>query len=114
MRRRTWLKTIGVAPIFGTAPLHAAPAIVPLPKLGTPIRLLDVPLINGGVFRATEAEGHVTLVYWWASWCPFYAIQNPYIQKLVGRAASAWHEDAGDLGRQEDRGPARLHGAEGV
>jgi thiol-disulfide isomerase/thioredoxin len=57
----------------------AAPAD---PALGKPLRLADVPLLEGGAFRAAEAEGKVVVVYWWASWCPFCAEMSPHIEKL--------------------------------
>lgn len=52
------------------------------PVLGTPLPLLDVPLIEGGTFRAASADGQVVVVYWWASWCPFCAEMSPSIDKL--------------------------------
>lgn len=81
MRRRTVLKAIGAAPLAGATRVHATPEI-PLPAIGTPISLVDVPLFDGGVFRASEAQGQVVVIYWWASWCPFCALQSPSIQKL--------------------------------
>lgn len=83
MRRRTLLKIVGAAHVIGPALVNAAPPrAIPLPAIGAPLPLLDVPLINGGTFRASEAGGHVVVVYWWASWCPFCAIQNPCMQEL--------------------------------
>ncbi len=76
--RRILLKALGMAPLA-----HAATAAEPvLPALGTRLALADVPLLDGDVFRAAEARGHVVLLYWWASWCPFCAVQTPFIQKL--------------------------------
>ena len=37
--------------------------------------------LYGGA-RAAEARGQVTVLYWWASWCPFCAVQSPHIEKL--------------------------------
>lgn len=54
----------------------------PLPDKGTELRLPDVTLLNGSVFRAEQAQGKVTVLYWWASWCPFCAVQSPLIEKL--------------------------------
>src|SRR5687768_351598 len=81
MDRRTVIKAFGAAPLAGVPAVHAA-AEVPLPALGTPLALPDVPLFDAGMFRAAQAQGHVVLIYWWASWCPFCAVQTPYIQKL--------------------------------
>jgi hypothetical protein len=54
----------------------------PLPALGTRLLLPEVPLFDGTVFRPAQAEGQVLVIYWWASDCPFCALQSPEIQKL--------------------------------
>ncbi|MGE0802372.1 MAG: TlpA family protein disulfide reductase [Lautropia sp.] len=81
MHRRTLIKAIGTAPIARSNPARAA-ADTPLPAIGTALALVDAPLFDGGTFRASEAQGHVVLIYWWANWCPFCAAQTPSIQKL--------------------------------
>lgn len=53
-----------------------------LPAVGAPLRLPEVTLFDGSVFTPRQAEGHVLVLYWWASWCPFCALQNPYMEKL--------------------------------
>ena len=53
-----------------------------LPDVGAPLRLPEVTLLDGSVFSPRQAEGHVLVLYWWASWCPFCALQNPYMEKL--------------------------------
>jgi len=54
----------------------------PLPALGAVLSLPEVELLGGGVFRPVQAKGQVTVVYWWASTCPFCAQQSPEMQKL--------------------------------
>lgn len=54
----------------------------PLPALGSVLRLPQVTLLDGSVFRPEQAEGRVAIVYWWASTCPFCALQSPEMQKL--------------------------------
>jgi len=54
----------------------------PLPALGTPLPLPEVALLDGGVFQPAQAEGRVLVIYWWASTCPFCALQSPEMQKL--------------------------------
>jgi cytochrome oxidase Cu insertion factor (SCO1/SenC/PrrC family) len=54
----------------------------PLPEVGTPLKLPTVSLFDGTVFHPAQAEGQVLLVYWWASTCPFCALQSPDMQKL--------------------------------
>lgn len=53
-----------------------------LPALGATLALPDVPLFDGGVFTSAGAQGQVVVVYWWASWCPFCAVQSPLMDKL--------------------------------
>ncbi|QKO20597.1 TlpA disulfide reductase family protein [Rhodoferax sp. BAB1] len=54
----------------------------PLPAVGTSLALPEVPLLDGTVFRPAQAEGRVLVIYWWASTCPFCALQSPEMQKL--------------------------------
>ena len=53
-----------------------------LPQPGAALALTDVTLLDGSVWRASGAAGQVLVVYWWASWCPFCAVQSPHIEKL--------------------------------
>ena len=54
----------------------------PLPAPGALLRLPEVTLLDGSTFRPAQADGQVTLVYWWASTCPFCALQSPEMQKF--------------------------------
>jgi thiol-disulfide isomerase/thioredoxin len=52
-----------------------------LPAVGAPLRSApSVALLNGGQFKAVD--GQVQVYYWWASWCPFCALQSPHMDKL--------------------------------
>ena len=53
-----------------------------LPATGSRIALPEVALLGGGQFRPAQTAGQVTVIYWWASTCPFCAQQSPEIQKL--------------------------------
>jgi thiol-disulfide isomerase/thioredoxin len=53
-----------------------------LPQPGAALSLADVTLLDGSAWRAGAAGGQVVVVYWWASWCPFCAMQSPHIEKL--------------------------------
>lgn len=46
------------------------------------VRWADVRLIDGRVLPASELQGRTVVVEFWASWCPFCAKQNPYIEQL--------------------------------
>ncbi len=54
----------------------------PLPALGQTLALPEASLIGGGSFKPAQAQGKITVVYWWASWCPFCAVQSPHIEAL--------------------------------
>lgn len=52
------------------------------PRVGSALKLVDLPLLEGGSFQAAKAEGQVVVLYWWASWCPFCAEMSPSIEAL--------------------------------
>jgi hypothetical protein len=61
----------------------ATEAVAPqLPVVGTALLLPEVRLLDGSVFMPAQAQGKITLIYWWASTCPFCALQSPEMQKL--------------------------------
>jgi len=53
-----------------------------LPQPGAAMPLIDIPLLDGSMWRASAATGKPLVVYWWASWCPFCQLQGPHIEKL--------------------------------
>jgi thiol-disulfide isomerase/thioredoxin len=80
--RRSFVAAMAGLPwALGPAAL-CGPAAAAVPAPGRRLALPDLPLIEGGVFRAAQAEGQVVVVYWWASWCPFCAEMSPSIEKL--------------------------------
>ncbi len=58
----------------------------PLPALGSMLDLPDVTLLDGNLWRAADMQTgkgiKALVVYWWASWCPFCAVQSPHIEAL--------------------------------
>lgn len=54
----------------------------PLPALGATLTLPEVSLFDGTTFKPEQVKGHVAVIYWWASTCPFCALQSPEMQKL--------------------------------
>ena len=54
----------------------------PLPPLGSALLLPTVTLLDGHVWVPGKVAGKVLVVYWWASWCPFCAVQSPHIEAL--------------------------------
>ena len=55
---------------------------LPPPQVGSPLPLPELTLLDGTRFRGSGADGHVLVLYWWASWCPFCAQQSPYMDKF--------------------------------
>ena len=53
-----------------------------LPKIGSVLKLPDVKLLNGDVWQPHKQAASTLVVYWWASWCPFCAVQSPHIEAL--------------------------------
>jgi thiol-disulfide isomerase/thioredoxin len=92
--RRDWIKTQGLASLATMAGLSVPASLVwapsaqaqgrdnrPLPKTGEPLAgVKSAPLVGGGRFVADPAR--VQVYYWWASWCPFCALQSPHMEKL--------------------------------
>jgi thiol-disulfide isomerase/thioredoxin len=64
------------------AALAAEPAGAPLPALGSTLVVPSLTLLDGSPWGPAQAEGKVLVVYWWASWCPFCAVQSPHMEAL--------------------------------
>jgi hypothetical protein len=54
----------------------------PVPAVGSRLELPAVPMLEGGSFEPAQAQGRALVLYWWASWCPFCAVQSPLMKKL--------------------------------
>jgi len=61
-------------------------ALMPLVAAAAPanevVRWSDIQLVDGSVLKAKDLAGKTVVVEFWASWCPFCAKQNPFIEKL--------------------------------
>ena len=64
----------GPPPSEATAP--------PLPAVGSMLSVPPLALLDGTTFSPAQAKGQVLVLYWWASTCPFCALQSPEMQKL--------------------------------
>ncbi len=85
-RRRALATVAGAAsslilPAWAQAPAGEASA-APTPQVGALLPLPEVLLFDGSHFRPADAESQVLVLYWWASWCPFCALQSPSMEKL--------------------------------
>lgn len=54
----------------------------PLPQVGSTLALPALSLLDGRPWTPGQVQGKVLVVYWWASWCPFCALQSPHIEAL--------------------------------
>lgn len=92
MKRRTLGQAVGLAAVGAHWPALAAGAagtVAPMPALGSTLALpAQLPLIGGGHWRAEQAKGQVLVLYWWASWCPYCALQTPSMQALWDKQRS--------------------------
>lgn len=99
MKRRNFLKQTGSAGAWaslGGAAALALPATAwaqsgpppseakapALPALGTVWKLPPLAMLDGSQFTPEQVRGQVVVLYWWASTCPFCALQSPEMQKL--------------------------------
>lgn len=73
----------------------------PLPALGSLLRVPAIDLLNGQ--RWAQQPGRPLLVYWWASHCPFCALQSPAMERLWRQVQSrGWQWLAPSIGRRAD------------
>lgn len=56
------------------------------PEVGDAVQLPAVTLLDGKTLSAQELNKGPVVIEYWASWCPFCARQNPYLQKLHEKA----------------------------
>lgn len=54
----------------------------PPPTPGTRLALPSLTLLDGRTLAAADVDGQVLVLYWWASWCPFCALQSPLMEQL--------------------------------
>lgn len=94
----TGLGGLAAAPAWAqpaaSAPAGSTDRGGPPPAPGTWLPLPDFRLFDGRTLTQADADGHVLVLYWWASWCPFCAVQSPLMDKLWraqrGRGLQFW------------------------
>lgn len=86
--RRELLIGAALAPLAYRAGAQERPrgsggAGAPLPATGSQWRVPDeVLLFDGSTLRPVHDRNKILVLYWWASWCPFCALQSPMLDKL--------------------------------
>ena len=82
-KRRQIIQSAAAVAAAGMAwPALARGSGSPLPPLGSTLLLPVVTLLDGQVWTPRKVAGKVLVVYWWASWCPFCALQSPHMEAL--------------------------------
>lgn len=58
-----------------------------MPKVGDllPLPRLPIALLDGNSLDPNRLRDVLLVLYWWASWCPFCAVQSPHIDALWRR-----------------------------
>ena len=79
IQRRSLLR---FSPLVLALPAWAQGSETALPKLGSVLQLPDIKLLVGEVWTPQKQSLKALVVYWWASWCPFCAVQSPHIEAL--------------------------------
>ena len=87
MNRRELMQTtvqsaVSLAALAGVLPTWARASEGPLPRAGSVLRLPQVTLLDGQLWMPADMAAKTLVVYWWASWCPFCAVQSPHIEAL--------------------------------
>ena len=91
LSRRSWLAGMLLGSSGLTQAQSAAPAesvaarearAPALPEVGSTLRVPKVSLLSGQTYDPATSSAKITVLYWWASTCPFCAQQSPEMQKL--------------------------------
>jgi len=89
--RRRWLQAGGAAGLTSALPAALAQPVSaaaeesrapPMPAVGAKLDLPRIELLDGSMYEPAASTGKPLLVYWWASTCPFCALQSPSMEKL--------------------------------
>lgn len=86
LNRRNLMQTTAALALPAAAglglPAWARGGESPLPKVGSTLQLPALALLDGSAWTPATASAKTLVVYWWASWCPFCALQSPHIEAL--------------------------------
>lgn len=80
-----WVQAVGAT---STETASSKPVSIGVPPpLGLRVVLPGLAMISEPAHPPPRLEGQVTVLYWWASWCPFCREQTPQIQTLWAQQA---------------------------
>ena len=65
----------------------AAPASAARPDIGDTVRIPQITLIDDSRMPASQMQGKVVVVMFWATWCPVCATDLPYLEEVFRREA---------------------------
>ncbi len=91
LSRRTWLAGVllsstGLANAQGVVATDSVAVreskAPPLPEVGSTLHVPQLTLLDGHTIDPLGTSAKATVLYWWASTCPFCALQSPEMQKL--------------------------------
>lgn len=85
---RSFVRLLFASAVIATTGLLPATAVRAEPAAGSTVKLPALTLLDGRRLPADYFHGKPLIIEYWASWCPFCARQNPYLQKLVPLARS--------------------------
>lgn len=116
--RRQWLGAAAGAALAVSTPVWAQSSPTeaaleaqapPLPPVGSLLQVPRIDMLGGGVFDMGASAPQPTLVYWWASTCPFCAQQSPAMEKLWQQQKSkGWRMVALSIDKQPEDAKAYL------
>lgn len=83
INRRAWATQAALAAASAWLPVFSwAAAEEDAPQLPMAIDWPLIPLIDGGAIEPASWVGQVSIVEFWATWCPFCKRQNVHLDKL--------------------------------
>lgn len=82
MNRRSWTKAAAALAGPWLPVLAQSGAEQDMPELPMVVDWPAVPLLSGGVIEPAAWAGQVSVLAFWATWCPFCKRQNAHLDKL--------------------------------
>ncbi|NYT66325.1 TlpA family protein disulfide reductase [Alcaligenaceae bacterium] len=81
-----WGVALGLATSLAVTSVAATEVATSTPVVGDTISLPEITLFDGTRLPEGYYQDKPLIVVYWASWCPFCARQNPYVQQLYDKA----------------------------